>query len=240
MCRSWMCWAQVYGIFGTPTTKCKKAFAPQPPFYFWLGGLSVPSCVPIFTVNSYEIHVFLTHLLSSLCVCMSQLWFCNLIMSLLFLKAVWRNGCLYSSGGNIHSRAASCQRVPNSWFFYLYLVPILVAFCFHCNLVSISVLCTEMLSQRTFCLVGLEHLMRKSCILSILVWVCLMEVIDSKNGKIIPWDAFICLYKIWKHWCCILFVSLASKWRDASTGRHVDYDQKPDVFRFVMPSWGHV
>lgn len=58
------------------------------PFLFLVGGLLVPSCVPIFTVNSYEIHVVLTPLLSSLCVYMSQLRFCDLIMSLLFLKAV--------------------------------------------------------------------------------------------------------------------------------------------------------
>jgi serine/threonine protein kinase len=26
-------------------------------------------------------------------------------------------------------------------------------------------------------------------------------------------------------------LGLATKWRDASTGLHVDYDQRPDVFR---------
>lgn len=29
----------------------------------------------------------------------------------------------------------------------------------------------------------------------------------------------------------LLFSNLASRWRDASSGHHVDYDQKPDVFR---------
>ncbi|XP_062110800.1 casein kinase 1-like protein HD16 isoform X3 [Humulus lupulus] len=29
----------------------------------------------------------------------------------------------------------------------------------------------------------------------------------------------------------LIDLGLASKWRDSSSGRHVEYDQKPDVFR---------
>jgi hypothetical protein len=28
-------------------------------------------------------------------------------------------------------------------------------------------------------------------------------------------------------------LSSASKWKDASSGQHVEYDQRPDIFRFV-------
>lgn len=31
---------------------------------------------------------------------------------------------------------------------------------------------------------------------------------------------------------CLFFIS-ASRWKDATSGQHVDYDQRPDVFRFV-------
>lgn len=29
----------------------------------------------------------------------------------------------------------------------------------------------------------------------------------------------------------IIVSTLASRWKEAASGRHVDYDQKPDVFR---------
>ena len=28
-------------------------------------------------------------------------------------------------------------------------------------------------------------------------------------------------------------MSSASRWKDASSGQHVEYDQRPDIFRFV-------
>lgn len=34
----------------------------------------------------------------------------------------------------------------------------------------------------------------------------------------------------------IVFYSSATRWRDTSTGLHVDYDQRPDVFRYCQVS----
>lgn len=31
----------------------------------------------------------------------------------------------------------------------------------------------------------------------------------------------------------IFFSFSASRWKDASSGQHVDYDQRPDIFRYV-------
>lgn len=35
------------------------------------------------------------------------------------------------------------------------------------------------------------------------------------------------------HQCPYHAFSSASRWKDASSGLHVDYDQRPDIFRFV-------
>lgn len=32
------------------------------------------------------------------------------------------------------------------------------------------------------------------------------------------------------HFCCLCY-NAATRWRDSSTGQHVEYDQRPDVFR---------
>jgi len=46
-------------------------------------------------------------------------------------------------------------------------------------------------------------------------------------------------------WCCLVlrcglilsyFNAAATRWRDSSTGSHVEYDQRPDVFRFRWDS----
>lgn len=31
----------------------------------------------------------------------------------------------------------------------------------------------------------------------------------------------------------VLLVNAASRWKDAASGQHVEYDQRPDIFRFV-------
>ena len=35
-----------------------------------------------------------------------------------------------------------------------------------------------------------------------------------------------------KHLTILLIHLIATKWRDSSTGQHVEYDQRPDVFRY--------
>jgi hypothetical protein len=39
---------------------------------------------------------------------------------------------------------------------------------------------------------------------------------------------FIYLYLLLAN---LMFFGSASRWKDASSGQHVDYDQRPDVFR---------
>lgn len=58
----------------------------------------------------------------------------------------------------------------------------------------------------------------------------------------LDWHLEMCLYfssiekSGWNCNCSVMFSSSASRWKNASSGRHVDYDQKPDVFRWPHTS----
>lgn len=46
----------------------------------------------------------------------------------------------------------------------------------------------------------------------------------------LPFDAFI----VNEDMLILSLFYTATRWRDSSTGLHVDYDQRPDVFRLVL------
>lgn len=56
------------------------------------------------------------------------------------------------------------------------------------------------------------------------------------------WFSFVMQLKLWQmllvicvcFWFHCIFGS-ASRWKDTSSGQHVDYDQRPDVFRYWNP-----
>lgn len=41
-------------------------------------------------------------------------------------------------------------------------------------------------------------------------------------------------YILFSHQCYYLQNFVATKWRDSANGQHVEYDQRPDVFRWVF------
>lgn len=81
--------------------------------------------------------------------------------------------------------------------------------------------------------------MRRSSILLILDWVCclseshpsLLQFCDF--GCITLLDILISSATLSYDSNFLTFVDSASKWKDSSSGQHVEYDQRPDIFRFV-------
>lgn len=47
--------------------------------------------------------------------------------------------------------------------------------------------------------------------------------------NVIRWSSTLKIFELSKFLC--LYYS-ASKWRDSTTGRHIEYDQRPDIFRY--------
>ena len=46
----------------------------------------------------------------------------------------------------------------------------------------------------------------------------------------ISWNVILFTYEI--HLTVSFVHLIATKWRDSSTGQHVEYDQRPDIFRY--------
>lgn len=52
---------------------------------------------------------------------------------------------------------------------------------------------------------------------------------------------FVAYFLLVYYYCIMLLISsisanlaIATKWKDSSSGQHVEYDQRPDMFRWVM------